>query len=70
MTGPLPVSSIRAAAGPVLMKSLPQGKTIYILSKEGAGSSAPLTIALTEAIGKAMEERAEGRGGRPGLPVR
>lgn len=45
-------------------------ETIYILSKEGAGSAAPLTTALTVAIAEAMEERAERSGGRlpkPGL---
>jgi hypothetical protein len=34
-------------------------ETIYILSKEGAGSAALLTTALTVAIAEAMEERAE-----------
>ena len=33
---------------------------IYILSKEGAGSAAPLTTALTVAIAEAMEEPAGG----------
>ncbi|MBO1269495.1 type IV secretory system conjugative DNA transfer family protein [Arthrobacter cavernae] len=44
-------------------------ETIYILSKEGAGSAAPLTTALTVAIAEAMEERAERRGGRLDLPA-
>lgn len=43
-------------------------ETIYILSKEGAGSAAPLTTALTVAIAEAMEERAERSGGRLPLP--
>lgn len=43
-------------------------ETIYILSKEGAGSAAPLTTALTVAIAEAMEERAERAGGRLPLP--
>ncbi|MFF1831103.1 type IV secretory system conjugative DNA transfer family protein [Paenarthrobacter sp. NPDC058040] len=45
-------------------------ETIYILSKEGAGSAAPITTALTVAIAETMEERAERSGGRlpkPGL---
>ena len=37
-------------------------ETIYILSKEGAGSAAPLTTALTVAIAEAMEEWAERQG--------
>ncbi|MET3810918.1 TraM recognition domain-containing protein [Arthrobacter sp. UYEF3] len=45
------------------------GETIYILSKEGAGSAAPLTTALTVAIAEAMEERAERQGGRLDLPA-
>jgi type IV secretory pathway TraG/TraD family ATPase VirD4 len=44
-------------------------ETIYILSKEGAGSAAPLTTALTVAIAEAMEERAERSGGRLPLPA-
>lgn len=44
-------------------------ETIYILSKEGAGSGAPLTTALTVAIAEAMEERGERRGGRLDLPA-
>ncbi|MBT2594046.1 type IV secretory system conjugative DNA transfer family protein [Arthrobacter sp. ISL-72] len=44
-------------------------ETIYILSKEGAGSAAPLTTALTVAMAEAMEERAERRGGRLDLPA-
>jgi type IV secretory pathway TraG/TraD family ATPase VirD4 len=44
-------------------------ETVYILSKEGAGSAAPLTTALTVAIAEAMEERAERRGGRLDLPA-
>lgn len=44
-------------------------ETIYILSKEGAGSAAPLTTALTVAIAEAMEERAERQGGRLALPA-
>lgn len=47
----------------------PSWETIYILSKEGAGSAAPLTTALTVAIAEAMEERAERRGGRLDLPA-
>ncbi len=45
-------------------------ETIYILSKEGAASAAPLTTALTVAIAEAMEERAERNGGRLDLPAR
>lgn len=44
-------------------------ETIYILSKEGAGSAAPLTTALTVAIAEAMEERTERCGGRLDLPA-
>ncbi|MEW1920722.1 type IV secretory system conjugative DNA transfer family protein [Pseudarthrobacter oxydans] len=44
-------------------------ETIYILSKEGAGSAAPLTTALTVAIAEAMEERAERSGGRLPKPA-
>ncbi|GAC1497340.1 MAG: hypothetical protein NVS2B15_20060 [Pseudarthrobacter sp.] len=44
-------------------------ETIYILSKEGAGSAAPLTTALTVAIAEAMEERAERSGGRLTKPA-
>ena len=44
-------------------------ETIYILSKEGAGSAAPLTTALTVAIAEAMEERAERNGGRLPKPA-
>lgn len=44
-------------------------ETIYILSKEGAGSAAPLTTALTVAIAEAMEERAERSGGRLPTPA-
>lgn len=44
-------------------------ETIYILSKEGAGSAAPLTTALTVAIAEAMEERAERCGGRLPKPA-
>ncbi|GLB69108.1 type IV secretory system conjugative DNA transfer family protein [Arthrobacter mangrovi] len=44
-------------------------ETIYILSKEGARSAAPLTTALTVAIAEAMEERAERRGGRLDVPA-
>nr|WP_240974884.1 TraM recognition domain-containing protein [Arthrobacter sp. SF27] len=44
-------------------------ETIYILSKEGAGSAAPLTTALTVAIAEAMEERAERSGGRLDSPA-
>jgi type IV secretory pathway TraG/TraD family ATPase VirD4 len=44
-------------------------ETIYILSKEGAGSAAPLTTALTVAIAEATEERAERGGGRPPKPA-
>ncbi|WP_237740837.1 type IV secretory system conjugative DNA transfer family protein [Crystallibacter crystallopoietes] len=44
-------------------------ETIYILSKEGAGSAAPLTTALTVAIAEAMEERAERSGGRLPKPT-
>ncbi len=44
-------------------------ETIYILSKEGAGSAAALTTALTVAIAEAMEERAERQGGRLDLPA-
>ncbi|MDQ0636361.1 type IV secretory pathway TraG/TraD family ATPase VirD4 [Arthrobacter pascens] len=44
-------------------------ETVYILSKEGAGSAAPLTTALTVAIAEAMEERAERSGGRLPLPA-
>ncbi|BCW86537.1 hypothetical protein NicSoilE8_42100 (plasmid) [Arthrobacter sp. NicSoilE8] len=44
-------------------------ETIYILSKEGAGSAAPLTTALTVAIAEAMEERAERSGGRLAKPA-
>jgi type IV secretory pathway TraG/TraD family ATPase VirD4 len=52
------------------LKDFAQSKeTIYILSKEGAGSAAPLTTALTVAIAEAMEERAERRGGRLDLPA-
>ncbi|WP_310058071.1 type IV secretory system conjugative DNA transfer family protein [Arthrobacter ginsengisoli] len=40
-----------------------------MLSKEGAGSTAPLTTALTVAIAEAMEERAERQGGRLALPA-
>lgn len=45
-------------------------ETIYILSKEGADSAAPLTTAFTVAIAEAIEERAERSGGRlpkPGI---
>jgi hypothetical protein len=44
-------------------------ETIYILSKEGAGSASPLTTALTVAIAEAMEERAERSGGRLPKPA-
>jgi hypothetical protein len=44
-------------------------ETIYILSKEGACSAAPLTTALTVAIAEAMEERAERSGGRLPKPA-
>jgi type IV secretory pathway TraG/TraD family ATPase VirD4 len=44
-------------------------ETIYILSKEGAGSAAPLTTALTVAIAEATEERAERSGGRLPKPA-
>lgn len=44
-------------------------ETIHILSKEGAGSAAPLTTALTVAIAEAMEERAERLGGRLPKPA-
>ena len=44
-------------------------ETIFILSKEGAGSAAPLTTALTVAIAEAMEERAERSGGRLPKPA-
>ncbi|KQR00435.1 conjugal transfer protein [Arthrobacter sp. Leaf141] len=44
-------------------------ETIYILSKEGAGSAAPLTTALMVAIAEAMEERAERSGGRLPQPA-
>lgn len=44
-------------------------ETIYILSKEGAGSAAPLTSALTVAIAEAMAERAERSSGRLPIPA-
>lgn len=44
-------------------------ETLYVLSKEGAGTAAPLTTALTVAVAEAMEERAERLGGRMDVPA-
>ncbi|MFP5315667.1 MAG: type IV secretory system conjugative DNA transfer family protein [Actinomycetes bacterium] len=43
-------------------------ETLYVLSKEGLGTAAPLTTALTVAVAEAMEERAERHGGRLNVP--
>lgn len=43
-------------------------ETLYVLSKEGVGTAAPLTTALTVAVAEAMEERAERHGGRLKVP--
>ena len=43
--------------------------SIFVLSKEGAGSSAPLTTALTVAITRAAERYAEASGGRLPVPM-
>ena len=44
-------------------------ETLYVLSKEGVGTAAPLTTALTVAVAEAMEERAERAGGRLNVPA-
>lgn len=44
-------------------------ETLYLLSKEGVGTAAPLTTALTVAVAEALEERAERMGGRLKVPA-
>lgn len=44
-------------------------ETLYLLSKEGVGTAAPLTTALTVAVAEALEERAERMGGRLKTPA-
>jgi type IV secretory pathway TraG/TraD family ATPase VirD4 len=44
-------------------------ETLYLLSKEGVGTAAPLTTALTVAVAEALEERAERTGGRLKVPA-
>ncbi|GAA4378204.1 type IV secretory system conjugative DNA transfer family protein [Paeniglutamicibacter cryotolerans] len=44
-------------------------QTLYVLSREGVGSAAPLTTALTAAVAEALEEHATRTGGRLRVPA-